>query len=165
MIKILFLLLCNGSITYADCIPQIVAKSCSIFSVFCSVKALQKSSSVFPSLCDTSLNHSLIFFTKDFVFPCLELPKTATCLCTSLLCQISRSKSTQRFSILLSSSSYVSSCNTSFSIHSPAIRCSISFLVLAFALSMNLRTIAFPLEFDQKSSGIAVGSLLSGLHN
>lgn len=46
----------------------------------------------------------------------------------------------KRFSMLLSSSSYVSSSEISFSMHSPAIRRSISFLVWTSALSINLHT-------------------------
>ena len=49
----------------------------------------------------------------------------------------------------------MSSDTTSFSILSPAIKRSISFLVDISALSINLRTIALPLELDQKSEHFA----------
>ena len=126
-------------------------KSCSIFSVFFSKNALQNSSSLLPSFADVSRNHSLIFLIKRFFISLLGIAKrifpSAVRPCFVRYPVV---KSTlHRFPMFLSSSSYVSSCESSFSIHSPAIRRSISSLVCTSALSINLRTIAFPLELDQ----------------
>ena len=131
-------------------------------SIFPSSKAFQKAVSCSVLLKIDFLNHSWICNLNTsrisrFGITSLYAPSSVIPACVRYPVV---NRTLQRFSMLLSISSYVRSRRSIFSIAFPAINCSISFRVVLFALSTKRFTRSFPLVLIQYASGLAFGSSL-----